>query len=121
MGKRYTEAYTNFYKPFMEEKEYIFESYLVNYVFKNLFPLNGEKHVFDNYVMLIVHYSMTKMLLIGMAGFNRGNFNNDHVVKLIQSFAKTIEHNNAYQKNIFNLLESNNFTTMAYMAILIKN
>lgn len=121
VGGRYTEAYNNYYQPYMNEHEYILENYLVNYVFKNIFPINGEKYVFDNYVMLIVHYSMIKMLLIGMAGFHKESFNTDHVLKLIQSFAKTIEHNNAYLKNVFTLLKSNNMTTMAYMAILIKN
>ena len=121
VGKQYTKAYTNYYQPYMAEHEYVLENYLVNYVFKNVFPLNGEKHVFDNYVMLIVQYSMIKMLLIGMAGFHKENFKTDHVVKLIQSFAKTIEHNNIYLKNVFTLLKSNKFTTMAYMAILIKN
>lgn len=121
VGVRYNEAYTSYYQPYINDHEYILENYLVNYVFKNIFPLNGQKHVFDNYVMLIVHHSMIKMLLIGMAGFHKENFNTDHVIKLIQSFAKTIEHNNIYLKNVFTLLKTNKFTTMAYMAILIKN
>ena len=105
----------------MAEHEYILENYLVNYVFKNLFPLSGEKRIFDNYVMLIVHYAMIKLLLIGMAGYHKENFSVDHVLKLIQSFAKTIEHNNAYLKNVSDLLRANKFNTMPYMAILIKN
>lgn len=64
---------------------------------------------------------MIKMLLIGMAGFHKEDFNTDHVVKLIQSFAKTIEHNTVYLQKVFTLLKTNNLTTMAYMAILIKN
>lgn len=121
IGKRYAAAATNYYQPFMAEHEYILENYLVNYVFKNLFPLSGEKRIFDNYVMLIVHYAMIKLLLIGMAGYHKENFNTDHVLKLIQSFAKTIEHNNAYLKNVSDILKANKFNTMPYMAILIKN
>ena len=121
IGQRYAAAAADYYQPFMAEHEYILENYLVNYVFKNLFPLSGEKHIFDNYVMLIVHYAMIKLLLIGMAGFHKENFSVDHVLKLIQSFAKTIEHNNAYLKNVSDLLKANKFNTMPYMAILIKN
>ena len=73
-GQRYTAAATDYYQPFMAEHAYIMENYLVNYAFKNLFPLSGGKHIFDNYVMLIVHYAMIKLLLIGMAGFHKENF-----------------------------------------------
>jgi len=121
IGGRYVEAYDKYYQPFMEQHEYILENYLVNFVFKNLFPVNGEKHIFDNYVMLIIHYSMIKMLLIGMAGYHKENFDTHHVIKLIQSFAKVIEHNNAYVKQAFKLLKANKMNTLAYMAILTKN
>lgn len=121
IGGRYAKAYDSYYQPFMQLHEHILENYLVNYVFKNLFPVNGEKLFFDNYVILIVHYSMIKMLLIGMASFHKENFGTDHVLKLIQSFAKVVEHNKAYVKQIFQLLKDNKMNTLAYMAILIKN
>ena len=98
-----------YYQPLMQQHEYILENYLVNYVFKNLFPVNGEKHIFDNYVLLIVHYAMIKMLLIGMAGFHKENFGIDQVIKLIQSFAKVIEHNNVYVKQAFQLLKGEQY------------
>ncbi|MFD0770393.1 flagellin lysine-N-methylase [Bacillus sp. CGMCC 1.60114] len=115
----YKKAYEEFYEPFMTEHEYILENYLVNYVFKNLFPL-GHKTLFNDYVMLVIHYSMIKLHLIGMAGFHK-ELTTDLVIKLIQSFAKTVEHNNVYLKRIFDLLNANELTTMAYMAILVKN
>lgn len=121
ISQRYAAACEQYYQPYMTEHEYIMENYLVNYVFKNLFPINGEKHIFDNYVMLIVHYAMIKLLLIGMAGFHKENFNTDYVIKLIQSFSKVIEHNTAYLKTVFRILKDNGFNTMPYMAILIKN
>ncbi|ENQ3080579.1 flagellin lysine-N-methylase [Bacillus cereus] len=117
--EHYKKAYEEFYEPFMTEHEYILENYLVNYVFKNLFPL-GHKTIFDDYVMLVIHYSMIKLHLIGMAGFHK-ELTTDLVIKLIQSFAKSVEHNVFYLKNIFDLLKANEFTTMPYMAILIKN
>jgi len=115
----YQQAFEAYYEPFMTEHEYILENYLVNYIFKNMFPL-GQKVIFDDYVMLVIHYSMIKLHLIGMAGFHKG-LTTELVIKLIQSFAKTVEHNDAYLRKIFNLLKENEFTTMAYMAILVKN
>lgn len=115
----YKQAFEEYYEPFMKEHEYILENYIVNYIFKNMFPL-GQKTLFDDYVMLVIHYSMIKLHLIGMAGFHKG-ITTELVIKLIQSFAKTVEHNDAYLRKVFKLLKENEFTTMAYMAILVKN
>ncbi|WP_020061386.1 hypothetical protein [Bacillus sp. 123MFChir2] len=54
------------------------------------------------------------------ASFHKG-LTIDLVIKLIQSFAKTVEHNTVYLKNVLALLKTNEFTTMPYMAILAKN
>ncbi|QED49595.1 flagellin lysine-N-methylase [Cytobacillus dafuensis] len=119
IAERYKEAFEEYFMPLMSEHEYILENYLVNYVFKNIFPF-GNKTMFDDYVMLILHYSIIKLHLIGMAGFHKG-LTTELVITLIQSFSKSVEHNNVYLKRAFNLLRDNGFTTMAYMAILIKN
>ncbi len=120
IAARYQEAEEKYYRPFMTEHEYILENYLVNHVFRNLFPFSGAKDLFDNYVMMVVHYALIKMHLIGMAAFHQG-LNEELIIKLIQSFAKTVEHNQQYLQHAFSLLQDNGYTTMAYMAILIKN
>ncbi|MED4139340.1 flagellin lysine-N-methylase [Priestia megaterium] len=119
IAKNYDQAYNNYYKPFMDEHEYILENYLVNYVFKNLFPF-GRKTIFNDYVILVIHYSMIKLHLIGMAGKEHG-LNQEMVIKLIQSFSKTIEHNSLYLQMINSSLEQNRYNTMGYMAVLIMN
>lgn len=120
VAARYQEAEATYYRPFMAGHEYILENYLVNYVFKNLFPLGGGKNLFDNYVMMVVHYALIKMHLIGMAAFNRG-LTEEVVIKLIYSFARAVEHNPPYLRHVLRLLKDNGYDTMAYMAILIKN
>lgn len=116
---RYKNCYDEYYEPFIIRHEYILENYLVNHVFKNLFPF-GKNSLYNDYVMLILHYSMIKLHLIGMAGFHKG-LSEELVIKLIQSFAKTVAHNSSYLNKMFDLLGKNELTTMAYMAILIKN
>lgn len=121
VGKNYKDVYEKYYKPFMKDKEYIFENYLVNYVFSNLFPTKPCKDLFDNYIMLVIHYAWIKMHLIGMSGYHKQNFNEENIVKLVQSLSKTVDHNEIFLKQVLDVLEKSNMTTMPYMAILIKN
>lgn len=119
--EHYQKAYKEHYEPFMHKHEYVMENYLVNYVFKNAFPLGKDKNAFEEFVMLVLHYGLIKMHLIGMTGYYKQEFSLDHVVKLIQSFARTVEHNPVYLNQIFDLLKENGYTSMAYMAVFIKN
>ena len=125
---RYAEAYEAYYQPFMEKHEYILENYLVNYVFKNLFPFGPQKNnlfeqrsVYTEYTLLVLHYSMIKTLLIGMAGYYRKDFGVKQVVKLIQTFAKTIGHDLPYLKQVVQFIQASNMNNTGGMAILIKN
>lgn len=120
IAKRYEEAYRDYYEPFMKEHEYILENYLVNYVFMNLFPCGRYETVFSEYVMLVLHYALIKMHLIGMAAFYKG-LTTELVIKLIQSFARVVEHNSAYLQTVYNALKSHGYVSMPYMAVLIKN
>jgi lysine-N-methylase len=117
--ERYLDAHKHYYSLFMDKHEYIFENYLVNHVFKNLFPF-GQKSIYEDYVMMINHYAMIKLLLIGMARYYK-DLKVDHVIKLIQSFSKTIEHNSIFLRNILKILQEEEYTSMAYMVTLIKS
>jgi lysine-N-methylase len=117
---QYASAYSQYYQPFIDRHGYIMENYLVNYVFKNLFPFGESLSVFEEYVLLIVHYSLIKLHLIGMSAYHHG-LTTDIVIKLIQSLAKTVEHNPQYLRCIRELLKKNEVTNLAYMVVLIKN
>jgi lysine-N-methylase len=117
---RYQEAYEAYYAPYMKDREYILENYLVNYVFRKMFPLTSEKTVFDAYVMLVVNYALVKLHLIGLAGYHKG-LNEEIIVKFVQSFSRMVEHNTGYLTKIYTILKENEYTTMPYMSILIKN
>ncbi|RKN78880.1 lysine-N-methylase [Paenibacillus ginsengarvi] len=118
---RYKDGYENYYQPFMKEHGYIIENYLVNHVYKSLFPCGKYETLFDEFIMLVLHYALIKMHLIGMARYAKEEFTIDFVIKLMQSFSKTVEHNNTFFSNAYQLLEKHNYKSMAYMAILIKN
>ncbi|KAI3345916.1 hypothetical protein FDB55_06255 [Clostridium botulinum] len=120
IAKKYNEAHEKYYTKFMVENEYMLENYCVNYAFKNTFPFSEEKTIFDSYMMLVIHYSLIKMHLIGISA-QRKKMTKDLMIEVIQSFTKTVEHNKTYLNYINDLMKENNFNNIAYMAILLKN
>jgi lysine-N-methylase len=112
ISDRYSHAFETYYSPFISQHEYILENYLVNHVYKNIFPFTNEGGLYANYVMLVIHYSMIKLHLIGMSGLYKDEFGVEHVLKLIQSFSKAVEHSTQYLKQIEELLRLNGFTTL---------
>ena len=121
ISKRYNEAYERYYNPFFREHQYILENYLVNYTFRSMPPVNRNINLYNAYVEMVLHYSLIKLYLIGMAAFHKAEFSIDLVIKLIWSFTINIELTPGFLQHIFNLLEKNEYTSMAYMAILVKN
>src|SRR5579883_1030453 len=128
LGANYAEACERYYAPFIASHEYVFENYLVNYVFRSLFPFGPQKSlyfeqktIFTEFLLLAIHYSLLRSLLIGMAGYHKKNLSLDHVIVLFQSFAKAIEHSLPYLKQVRQSLEENNMANLPILAFLIKN
>jgi lysine-N-methylase len=128
VGDRYSAAYDQYYYPFMDRHAHILEHYVVNHAFRNLFPFgpqsslyNGQRSIYEEYIFLVIHYALIRSLLVGMAAYHKQDFSTDHVVKLIQSFAKAIEHNLPYLRRVQQSLVDDQNDDLAFMAILIKN
>jgi lysine-N-methylase len=122
LAQCYRDSYETYFSPFISKHEYVLENYLVNYVFKNLFPFSTHNDkVYEDYVLMVIHYSMIKLHLIGMAGYHKEKFSSDHVVKLIYSFGKAVEHSPTYLYKLVEILKRKEETSLAHMAILIKN
>ncbi|MFS0919248.1 flagellin lysine-N-methylase [Brevibacillus sp. 179-C 1.1 NHS] len=121
IADNYQEAYSTYYRPFMDTHSYILENYIVNYIYKNSFPFSGQQNLLENYVNLALHYCLIKMHIIGISGYQKENLTIDHVITLIQSFAKTVEHNVKYLQFAYNYLQRRGFVSLAGMAIFLKN
>lgn len=120
ISAHYQLAFATYYQPFMQCHSHILENYLVNYIYKNTLPYS-KTNVFEDYVSLALHYSLIKMHLIGISGFHKENFSAGHAVQFIQSFTKVVEHNNRYLQIALNYLKKRDFTSIAGMAIFLKN
>lgn len=121
IAENYQSAYTSYYKPFMENHSYILENYIVNNIYKSTFPFYGGVNVMDNFYTLSLHYSLIKMHLIGLSGYHKENLNVDHLLTLMQSFSKVVEHNERYLQFSFDYLKKKDFLSIAGMAIFLKN
>lgn len=119
VGERYRLAIDEYYAPFMASRQHILENYVVNHVFKSLFPL-GRRGPFGEYVMTVVHYALLKLHLIGVAAFHK-ELTEELVIQVIYSYARVIEHNPVYLNRIYDLLAESDLATMPYMAVLINN
>ncbi|WP_285397580.1 flagellin lysine-N-methylase [Lysinibacillus sp. fls2-241-R2A-57] len=116
---KYLTAYTNFYESFMQKQEYMIENYIVNYVFKNLFPYDYNT-LFESYIMLVIHFALIKLHLIGMSA-KQQQLTQEMVVECVQQFAKVIEHNPHYLKGVREGIDQSGFNSMGHMFVMIKS
>lgn len=120
MLEKYDYNYKNYAEPYLNEKEYVIENYLVNEYFKEEMPFGSYESIWDSYIFLCVNYSLIKLHLIGLSGYYK-ELNDDIILKLIQSFSKVVLHSDSYIKNIIKIIKKNGYDTLAYMSILVKN
>lgn len=116
--KKYKEGHKYYYVPFAEKHSYIFENYIVNYIFKNLMPYDKGSFL-ESYMMLIIHVMLIKAHIIGLA-LHEEEITVDSAVYCIQQIGRAIEHNNVFLNNIRESMVSAEFTTMGHMFSLIK-
>nr|WP_302169777.1 hypothetical protein [uncultured Romboutsia sp.] len=81
-----------YYNPFIENYEYVFENYLVNYVFKNVL-MYSKKNILKDYVEMIMYYSMIKFAIIGVCGNLKEDMDESNLILTISTFSRGVEHN----------------------------
>lgn len=107
------------YRPFIIEHEYILENYIVNYIYKNLFPYD-KGTLFESYMVLVINVSLMKIHLIGMAA-KQNQLTTDMIIECIQQLSKVIEHNSSYLNGVCDGMKKSGYATLAHMCALIKN
>ncbi len=126
-AQHYVEAERRYCRPFFERHPHILENYLLNYIYRTLFPFGREasahhtpQSIFGEYILMLAQFTLIRGLLIGMAGRYREKFCEDHVVRVVQSFSKAVEHNPNYLKEINRFMEDRNLCNPEGMAALLK-
>jgi lysine-N-methylase len=123
----YLEAEARYSGPFFAAHPFILENYLLNYVFRTLFPFGREasahhtpQSIFDEFVLMATQYAVIRGLLIGMAGHYRERFGAEHVIKLVQSFSKAVEHSPSYLKKAGDFIREHKLDGNQGLATLLK-
>jgi lysine-N-methylase len=106
----------------------LLENYLIHYVLKNLFPFGRRgssyyvpQSIFTEYELMTAHYLLVNGLLTGMAGHYKADFNEGHVVKLIQAFSKTVEHSPVLLSDIATYLQGRDPDRIKRIAALLSD
>jgi lysine-N-methylase len=133
LGRRYLSIFSDHYLPFMSEREYMLEHYLVTYVHRTLFPLGPQRNdrelsahraaagIRAQCLLMLAHYGILQTMLIGLAGFHQAEFGARHVVTAIQAFAKTFEHSLSFPERALKVLADHAVETCAGLAMLLRN
>ncbi len=104
MLDKFAQNYDEFYRPFFQDKAYIFENYLVNQVISRLFPFTRGSYL-DLYRELVGNLAVIQVLLVGMAAKHKG-LNEALVIQLFQTFARNSNHNSGHLDNVLSSLHS---------------
>ena len=125
---RYREAEERYHRPFFTRFPFILENYVLNYMFQNLFPFGREnsirskaRSIFEEYILLATQFAWIDALLVGAAGHYREAFAGEHVVQVVQSFCRAIEHNSLVLASIQEFMAHLQLNTLQGMAIMLKN
>lgn len=113
----YIKAFEDYNKKFINSYSYIFENYLVNFIYNNIFPFSETESVFDGYIMLLTRYSFIRFYLVGKYLYNKQD-SKENIVGFIQSFSKTIEHHKSYLIDSLEHIKENEFDNMEFAKIL---
>lgn len=115
---KYSQSYQLFYRPFFQDKEYIFENYLVNQVITRLFPFTRGSYL-DLYREMIFNLSILQVLLVGMAAQQKG-LDEARVVQLFQSFSRKADHNRSHLDNLIESLHAHEQDSFVHAMWMLK-
>lgn len=114
----YLKAYDICEENIFQKYSYIFENYLVNHMFKELFPFSESDVIFDSYIMMLVRFSYIRFYLVGQFLYS-GEISKENIIRSIQSLTKEIEHDETYLKDILMFLKENELDNKRFSRILL--
>ena len=115
-SKVYIEAFKNYTEKFIKNNSYIFENYLVNFMYNDMFPFSETESVFDGYIMLLMRYSFIRFYLVGKYLYNKQD-SIEEIVQFIQVFSKGMGHHKSYLVDILKYIKEKEFNNIEFAKI----
>lgn len=132
LAARHAEAAAKYYAPFVKANDYLLENYLVNFVYRSLFPFgpqestyglrtqNIQRSIHAEFMLLAAYYAAIETLLIGLAAFYREAFGGEQVVDVVYTFTRTFEHSLTFPARILQSLDEKRLHGPAGVAVLAR-
>lgn len=114
----YVDAFEDYNKKFMKEYSYIFENYLVNFMYNNIFPFSESQSVFDGYILLLIRYAYIKLYLVGLY-LNNKEESKENIIDFIQVFSKSIEHHKTLLVDLLNYIKRNDYDNIEFAKMFL--
>jgi lysine-N-methylase len=114
----YSQAHAAYYQPYFQDRQYIFENYLVNDVIIRLFPFTRGVYL-DLYQEMVCNLAIIQVLLVGMAGHYQG-LTDELVLQAMQTFARKANHNRDHFDALLRSLHANQQDTFIHTMWLLK-
>ena len=116
--ENYKEIKEDYYDDFIRTHDYIMENFIVNFIYKNLFPFSAPELIIDSYMLLIIRCAFIRFNLIGLAGEAK-KLTGDMVVEYIQVYSKTVEHHKTYLYDTVEFMREEDFDNLDTIVKLI--
>lgn len=84
----------------MKEHHFLIENYILNDMYRNVFPFSQPESTTMSYKMLVNKVVLIQLLLAGMLK-NEASLEINTIVDLVQAFAKTIEHHHTFLDRVY--------------------
>lgn len=118
VSKIYEHSINEIVNPFIDKNAYIFEHYLVNFMFQANFPFTENQNTFDGYMMLVVRFSFIRFFLAGIAA-EKGALTSDDLTKMIQLYTKTIDHHKSFTLDLLRDMKEKELDNMEFISDLL--
>lgn len=120
IGRFYRKGKQDYLQPYLQEKGYIIENYLVNYLFTYSHEFFDQDRLWDAYLKFAVMFGLLKFNMIGL-GIAEEGLRDQAVFKLIQSLSKTLLPDLQYFHSVFSYMREEKLDDCMGISMLIMN
>ncbi len=116
-AKRLTDAYRQYYQPYLSEINHVYENYFVNFIFSKKFY---SYNYFDAYSLMIFFYSFIRFFTLCTCLAEERQADEEMVIDVIHTIELAIGHNKAFYEKVLKQIKRDNYNRLPIMLSLIN-